>query len=85
VAEELIIRDGAAFFYGDDNGDVEATGPTGYFFEDVRHLSTWCLLVDGEPVEPLTSTKVDYFSARIRRDAPRDGSRALGPPGPLHH
>jgi glycogen debranching enzyme len=61
----LIILDGSAFFCGDQNGDVEAQGPTGFFYEDVRHLSTWLLTVDGEPVKPLTSTKVDYFSARV--------------------
>src|SRR5439155_11226805 len=65
VSGDLIILDGSAFFYSDENGDVEAKGPTGFFFEDVRHLSTWNLTIDGEPIEPLTSRRVDYYSARV--------------------
>ena len=65
MGEELIILDGSAFFYSDANGDVEAEGPTGFFFEDVRHLSTWNLTLDGQPIEPLTSRRVDYYSARV--------------------
>jgi hypothetical protein len=72
VAGELIILDGWSFFYADENGDVEAEGPTGFFFEDVRHLSTWNLTIDGQPVEPLASARVDYFSAGVV------GTRAKG-------
>ena len=61
----LIIVDGATFFYGDRAGDAEAEAPEGFFYEDVRHLSRWCLTVDGEPLTPLTSRVVDHFSSRI--------------------
>jgi glycogen debranching enzyme len=61
----LIILDGCTFFYSDPNGDVEAKEAEGYFFHDVRHLSRWLLRVDGRSVEPLTSRRVDYYSARI--------------------
>jgi len=62
---ELIILDGCTFMYSDQAGDVEAQDAEGFFYEDVRHLSSWHLLVDGEPVEPITSRRVDYYSARI--------------------
>jgi glycogen debranching enzyme len=62
---DLIILDGCTFMYSDACGDVEAEEAEGFFYEDVRHLSSWHLLVDGEPVEPLSSRRVDYYSARI--------------------
>jgi glycogen debranching enzyme len=65
VQDELIIVDGSTFMYCDRAGDVEAEQPEGFFYEDVRHLSRWCLLVDGEPLVPLTSRVVDHFSSRI--------------------
>jgi len=65
VDDGLIIVDGATFFYGDRAGDAEAEAPEGFFYEDVRHLSRWCLTVDGEPLAPLTSRVVDHFSSRI--------------------
>jgi glycogen debranching enzyme len=65
VPEDLIILDGSTFMYSDQNGDFEAADVDGFFYEDVRHLSSWHLLVDGQPVEPLSSRRVDYYSARI--------------------
>ena len=61
----LLLLDGSTFFVSEENGDVEANQPQGFFFKDVRHLSEWRLLVDGEPVQPLTSRAVDYFSGRV--------------------
>jgi glycogen debranching enzyme len=61
----LIILDGCTFMYSDEAGDVEAHDAEGFFYEDVRHLSRWHVLVDGKPVEPLSSRRVDYYSARI--------------------
>ncbi len=63
--DRLIIVDGGTFLYGDRAGDVEAQRPEGFYYEDVRHLSRWCLTVDGKPIVPLTSRVVDHFSARI--------------------
>jgi glycogen debranching enzyme len=65
VEEQLILVDGATFVFSDPNGDVEAEKPEGYFYEDVRHLSRWCLTLNGKPLQTLTSRVVDYFSARI--------------------
>jgi glycogen debranching enzyme len=65
AAEELIILDGSTFWYSDANGDHEAREHEGFFYEDVRHLSSWHARVNGADLEPLTSRRVDYFSARI--------------------
>jgi glycogen debranching enzyme len=62
---DLIILDGCTFMYSSEGGDVEAEEPSGFFYEDVRHLSSWHLRVNGKPVEPLSSRRVDYYSARI--------------------
>jgi glycogen debranching enzyme len=62
---DLIILDGATFMYSDSSGDVEAEEAEGFFYQDVRHLSSWHVLVDGEPIEPLSSRRVDYYSARV--------------------
>ncbi len=63
--DDLIILDGCTFMYSDSCGDVDAEEAEGLFYEDVRHLSRWLLRVDGKPIEPLTSRRVDYYSARI--------------------
>jgi glycogen debranching enzyme len=64
MPEPLIVLDGSSFFVSDPAGDVEP-GPeaNGYFFADMRHLSTWRLLVNGEPIRMLSSRAVDYYSA----------------------
>ena len=64
AAGDLIILDGGTFWYTDANGDVEAREHEGFFYEDVRHLSSWHLRLDGQKLEPLTSRAVDYYSAR---------------------
>ena len=63
--DQLIILDGCTFFYSDPNGDVDASGPEGFFYQDVRHVSRWRVRVNGSELEPLTSRRVDYFSARV--------------------
>jgi glycogen debranching enzyme len=69
MAEELVVLDGSTFFVSDPAGDV-ATRPgtdrvAGLFHSDVRHLAHWSLLVDGQPIEVLSSRNVDYYSARV--------------------
>ncbi len=65
MATDLVVLDGSTFFVSDEAGDVTGTGPTGFFFQDVRHLSTWSLSIDGAPMRVLTSRVVDYYSARV--------------------
>jgi glycogen debranching enzyme len=65
MEDRLIIVDGATFVFSSRNGDVAADRPEGFFYEDVRHLSRWCLTLDGKSLSALTSRVVDHFSARF--------------------
>ena len=62
---DLIILDGCTFFYSGENGDVEAHDAEGLFYQDVRHLSRWLVRLNGHELDPMTSRRVDYYSARI--------------------
>ena len=66
MASDLTVLDGNTFFVSDAAGDVEP-GPdaNGFFHADMRHLSTWRLLVNGRPMHVLTSRTVDYYSAAV--------------------
>lgn len=72
----LIILDGCTFFYSDENGDVEAEEAEGLFYQDVRHLSSWCVRIDGEETKPLSSRRVDYYSARVVATPPQENGKA---------
>jgi glycogen debranching enzyme len=72
---DLIILDGCTFFYSDEKGDADAQDADGFFYHDVRHLSRWHVRVDGNLIEPLTSRRVDYYSARVV-GTPKDGADA---------
>jgi hypothetical protein len=68
--DRLVTLDGSTFFVTDRRGDAlgidtQGTRADGFFFSDVRHLSTWQLLVDGAPIRVLTARSVDYYSARV--------------------
>jgi glycogen debranching enzyme len=63
--DRLVTLDGSTFFVTDRRGDAQGTEADGFFFSDVRHLSTWQLLVDGAPIRVLTARSVDYYSARV--------------------
>jgi hypothetical protein len=65
MLSEIIVLDGGTFFYTESSGDVDAENAEGLFYQDVRHLSRWQLLVDGEPLKVLTGRRVDYCSARM--------------------
>ena len=62
---DLVLLDGSTFFVGERSGDAEADESEGLFVADVRHLSLWRLLLDGEPIRPLTSHKTDYYAVSI--------------------
>src|SRR5918995_5514006 len=62
---QLIALDGSTFFVADLSGDVEAQRADGFFHCDMRHLSHWKLLANGEPPRRLSSNNVDYYSARV--------------------
>src|SRR5438132_1056540 len=56
MAGDLTVLDGNTFFVSDPAGDVEpGPDPTGFFHADMRHLSTWRLLINVQPLYVLTS------------------------------
>jgi glycogen debranching enzyme len=63
--DQLVVLDGSTFFVSHRDGDCPPSQETGYFSQDVRHLSTWRLLVDGRPIRLLTSRNDTYYSARV--------------------
>jgi glycogen debranching enzyme len=65
MAGDLALVDGTTYFLSSESGDIEAKGAEGFFHADMRHLSTWCLLVADEPLHVLASSCVDYYSARV--------------------
>ena len=65
MGSHLMLIDGGTLFLSHLSGDVTAGEPLGYFFHDVRHISQWELLVDGEPLDPLLSDAIDYYAGRI--------------------
>src|ERR1700736_1054221 len=66
MAGDLTVLDGNTFFVSDAAGDVEpGQDANGFFHADMRHLSTWRLLVNGRPMHVLTSRTVDYYSAAV--------------------
>ena len=66
MAGDLTVLDGNTFFVSDPAGDVEpGPDPNGFFHADMRHLSSWRLLINGQPLYVLTSRAVDYYSAAI--------------------
>jgi glycogen debranching enzyme len=66
MPDTLTVLDGNTFFVSDPSGDVGAgLDANGFFHADMRHLSIWRLLVNGQPIHVLTSRTVDYYSAAI--------------------
>jgi hypothetical protein len=47
-SNDLIVLDGATFFFSDALGNAGTADAHGYFFDVVRHLSVWELGADGE-------------------------------------
>ena len=89
TANSLVVLDGSSFFVSGPSGDVvPGHNANGYFFGDMRHLSTWRLVVDGEPVRLLSSRTIDSLLS-IDPWNPGASPRGqepdrLGPPGSIH-
>jgi len=65
MADSLVVLDGSTFFVSAQSGDVDGAEVEGFFHADVRHLSTWRLLLEGAPMRVLTSRSHRYYSASI--------------------
>lgn len=59
----LTILEGSTFCICDDLGDIGTEDTSGFFDEDVRHLSRLRLTINGRPPLLLAARKVEYFSA----------------------
>ncbi|HYZ53108.1 MAG TPA: glycogen debranching N-terminal domain-containing protein [Streptosporangiaceae bacterium] len=59
----VTLIEGASFCVCASSGDISPGGTDGVFFCDTRLVSRWQLLVDGEPVEPMTVVPAQPFAA----------------------
>ncbi|RXZ71991.1 glycogen debranching N-terminal domain-containing protein [Agromyces albus] len=62
-AGAITIVEGSAFCVSSFNGDILPELPHGVFFRDTRLVSRLMLLVDGSPVEPLSSLTPEPYRA----------------------
>ena len=67
-AGAVTIVEGSSFCVSAANGDIVPDLPHGVFFRDTRLVSRWTLLIDGDPVEPLSSIDArPYRSVMVGR------------------
>ncbi|WP_432519479.1 amylo-alpha-1,6-glucosidase [Kineococcus sp. SYSU DK006] len=71
---DVTLVEGASFCVSDAAGDMHPHRPHGVFFRDTRVVSGWQLLLDDEPLQPLSAHLPEPFSAVFTtRAAPRPG------------
>lgn len=67
-AGSVTILEGSSFCSSSANGDIVPELPYGLFFRDTRIVSRWTLLIDGAPVEALSSlTPEPYHGVFVGR------------------
>jgi glycogen debranching enzyme len=61
-AKQVSILEGSTFVVSDVAGDVNAgpDEPAGFFYRDMRHLSTWQLRLNGCQLNPLSGAAIEY-------------------------
>lgn len=70
----VTLVEGSSFCVAGQSADIHPGGAQGLYFLDTRLLSRFELLVDGQPVEPLTAHVEDPFaSVHIGRRRPEEG------------
>src|SRR5690242_14998323 len=64
-ARQVTILDGSTFVVSDVQGDIDAQPdqPLGFFYRDMRHLSTWRVLLNGRPLDALSTAEFGYDEA----------------------
>jgi len=75
-AGAVTIVEGSSFCVSSGNGDIFPDLPHGVFFRDTRLVSRWTLLVDGAPVEPLSSMTPRPYRAIMVGRAGHQAGRA---------
>lgn len=67
----VTLIDGTSFCVSRLDGGIDHGLAQGLFVHDTRVLSTWTLLADGQPIEPLTALHGEPFECRFVGRAPR--------------
>jgi glycogen debranching enzyme len=64
-ARQVTILDGSTFVVSDVQGDIDAKPdqPLGLFYRDMRHLSTWQVLLNGRSLDALSTAEFGYDEA----------------------
>src|SRR5687768_832078 len=71
----VTLVEGTTFSLSGRAGDIRPGAEQGLFFRDTRFLSRFELLLDGQPLEPLTATVTTPYSATfVARRPPRPGT-----------
>ena len=61
--DEVTVLEGSSFCRSNRAGDISPYRPHGVFVKDTRIISTWELLLDDQPVEPLGVVSQEPFAA----------------------
>jgi glycogen debranching enzyme len=76
--QPVTLVEGSTFAVSGRSGDMNADGPEGLFFRDVRVLSTWKLRLDDGPLQVLTVLPQEPFRATfLARVPPQSSSTEL--------
>lgn len=78
--DTISLVDGTTFFMSDSRGDANGDFTSGFFLRDMRHLSTFAILINGAAPQILTSNVIHYHAAGFYLHAPDDlphGQRAI--------
>ena len=78
-AGAVTIVEGSAFCVSGPNGDIEPTRPHGVFFRDTRLVSSWTMLIDGAPLQPLSAMTPQPYRAVFVCRSTRSTGRADTP------
>lgn len=74
VGGSVTLIEGSTFCLSDQRGDIAPDSTHGLFYDDTRILSTWQLLVDDHPIDPLSVAAADPYAATfLGRARPREG------------
>lgn len=70
--KQISILDGSTFVVSDDAGDIHPRPehPAGFFYRDMRHLSSWQMRLNGRELDSLSGTVVEYDEALFFLVAP---------------
>jgi glycogen debranching enzyme len=78
AGQPVTLVEGSTFAVSGRSGDMNADGPEGLFFRDVRVLSTWRLRLDDRPLQVLAVLPQEPFRTTfLARVPPRSSSTEL--------